>query len=183
MTKYTGYALLALLLVAIGGGVGYWMLQESRQSDHGEGKQWQLLEQAAMALRGQQQSLQQQLQQPLQLRAPAKLKVGDALRFSVTASVAGKLWVWAVDGRDEVSRLAPITMSDAIKVEEHTPLLYPPTEADWQIEVGVPTGPSLLVVYVGQSLPEALAPWALPGEALTQTSTGQIAMHRFDVID
>lgn len=90
--------------------------------------------------------------------------IGDRLRWQVTASQTGRLWVLSVDENDEVSLIYPNSVASDNAIMANSPRLIPAETAQWDIEVGEPKGKIQLAFVVtpadmtlGQVLPATMA--------------------------
>ena len=91
--------------------------------------------------------------------APNKVKLGQAMRFSVESAKEGNLWVIQVDSNDELGLMFPNKLDRDNAIEAGKPFTIPPKGAGWTLEAGEPTGlitVAFIVTPEGVSLEEAL---------------------------
>jgi hypothetical protein len=88
--------------------------------------------------------------QAFQVEASGKenLRVGDELRYLVTSSHTGKLWMLQVDAQDQVSVLYPNEYVADNTIEANLPATIPPAGATWTLEASEPLGKNLLAFIV-----------------------------------
>lgn len=94
-----------------------------------------------------------------ELRAPANsfdvrvsghtdLDVGDRLRFKVTSSKAGRLWIIQVDPQDNVNVLAPGKHWPDNRIQAFETITVPPENSGISFQASEPRGKSILCFIV-----------------------------------
>jgi hypothetical protein len=84
----------------------------------------------------------------VKVKGKEKVKIGDALTFTVTSEKNGKLWVVQVDSDDETTLLIPNDKMTDNRVFAGSEITIPPKGVNWGIEAGEPRGKSVVAFIV-----------------------------------
>lgn len=81
-------------------------------------------------------------------RLASRYRVGDDIRFSVTSSRTGRLWIVQVDAADERTVLFPNPQQRDNTIRAGQPLQIPPAHAKWGFDAAPPLGTNVVAFIV-----------------------------------